>query len=211
MQQENNHSDKSAQALLRTFTETARRQQIIEATIATLAEQGFGATSFVTISRRINVSRGLISYHFDNKNELLQETYRTIYAARAAAIDEALAQATTQTERLTRAIEADLRYLGGHPERFRALIEIVFNVRGERGLVFLGELHDATSASVLSILQAGRVSGEFGDFDARSVAMIIDGAKDQFFGQILMDATLDPTVFAHTLINLVLTAIKQKA
>ena len=206
MQQENKSNSKNEHKP--TFIEAARRQQIIEATIATLASQGYVGTSFVTIAGQAGISRGLISYHFENKIELLQETYRTIYAARTAAVAQAIAIFTTDSQRLQQAIQADLAFMGSRPEYFRALVEIVFNVRSREGLTFLQDLHDPSLHSIFQILTHGQKSGEFGEFDAQSLAMIIDGAKDQFLGQKLTNPSLDTELFTTTLITMVMKSIK---
>ena len=58
----------------RTVTEAARRRQIVAATIEVLAEVGHGATTFTRIARRAGLSStGLISYHFTDKADLLDE------------------------------------------------------------------------------------------------------------------------------------------
>src|SRR5580700_7469940 len=57
----------------RTFTETARRSQIIEAAIDTIAEVGFARASLARIGERIGTSKGLIGYHFAGKDDLIKE------------------------------------------------------------------------------------------------------------------------------------------
>jgi hypothetical protein len=56
----------------RSLTATARRAQIIAATIETIAELGYGQASFGRIAERAGLSSTrLISYHFADKQELL--------------------------------------------------------------------------------------------------------------------------------------------
>ena len=56
--------------------EDGRRRQLIGATIDTLAEVGFGATTLALIGQRAGVSAGLISHYFDDKDGLLEATLR---------------------------------------------------------------------------------------------------------------------------------------
>jgi AcrR family transcriptional regulator len=52
----------------RTFTEEARRTQIVTAAIETIAELGYAQTSFTQIAKRAGLSgTSLISYHFTGK------------------------------------------------------------------------------------------------------------------------------------------------
>ncbi|MEQ6854825.1 TetR family transcriptional regulator [Lysinibacillus capsici] len=47
-----------------TFIQEARKQQIIEATIATLDDIGYVKASLAQIAKRASISTALISYHF---------------------------------------------------------------------------------------------------------------------------------------------------
>ena len=51
-----------------------RRQQLIEATISTLARNGFAQTTLTDVARAAGVSHGLVNFHFETKEKLLTET-----------------------------------------------------------------------------------------------------------------------------------------
>ena len=51
-----------------------RRQQLIEATIATLARVGFSRTTLTEVAATARLSHGLIIFHFKTKEKLLTET-----------------------------------------------------------------------------------------------------------------------------------------
>ncbi len=55
------------------FTETARRAQIVAAAIDTIAELGYGQASMARIAERVGITKGVIAYHFDGKEELIRE------------------------------------------------------------------------------------------------------------------------------------------
>ena len=57
----------------RTFTETARRAQIVAAAIDTIAELGYGQASLARIAETAGTSKGVIIYHFGGKDELIRE------------------------------------------------------------------------------------------------------------------------------------------
>ena len=54
-----------------TFTERARRDQITGGAVQVLADRGFAGTSLAAIGDRLGISKGVISYHFQDKAELL--------------------------------------------------------------------------------------------------------------------------------------------
>ncbi|MCB1448467.1 MAG: TetR family transcriptional regulator C-terminal domain-containing protein [Rhizobiaceae bacterium] len=51
-----------------------RRQQLIDATIATLARVGFSRTTLTEVAKTAGLSHGLIIFHFETKEKLLAET-----------------------------------------------------------------------------------------------------------------------------------------
>jgi TetR/AcrR family transcriptional repressor of bet genes len=58
----------------RTLAREARRQQVIEATITTLAARGFARTTLTEVARTAGISHGLVLFHFETKEKLLTET-----------------------------------------------------------------------------------------------------------------------------------------
>jgi betaine-aldehyde dehydrogenase len=93
--------------------EARRRRQLIAATVETLAEVGFGATTLALIGKRAGVSAGLIAHYFEDKDGLLEATLRSLAARLAEATTARLRAARTPRERVQAVIEATLA-----PEEF---------------------------------------------------------------------------------------------
>ncbi len=53
---------------------SARRVQLIEATIEVLAEMGYARITLTAVARRAGLSHGLVNFHFETKERLLAET-----------------------------------------------------------------------------------------------------------------------------------------
>jgi len=60
--------------LPRTKTREARRQQLIEATISTLAARGFARLTLTEVAKTAGISHGLVLFHFETKEKLLADT-----------------------------------------------------------------------------------------------------------------------------------------
>lgn len=58
----------------------ARRQQLIEATIETIATQGYARTTLSDVARQAGISHGLVNFHFETKERLLTETLQYLAA-----------------------------------------------------------------------------------------------------------------------------------
>ncbi len=83
-----------------------RRREIIDATVRVMASRGWNETSIDEITREAGVSRGLVSYHFKDKNELLSgvlERSREIFNDAVAAAVTASSDPVEQMRLATRA------------------------------------------------------------------------------------------------------------
>src|SRR3546814_10918768 len=87
-----------------------RRQAMIDATAACLAEKGVAGTSVRSICMRAGVSSGLLRHYFDGVDALIAETYRatsaqlseTVNAAAAAAGKDRSEEDTSEIQSLMR-------------------------------------------------------------------------------------------------------------
>src|SRR4030095_10937519 len=62
----------------RTAPPAERREQLIQATIRSVANRGLAATTIATVAREAGLSQGIINLHFQTKERLLIETLRYI-------------------------------------------------------------------------------------------------------------------------------------
>jgi TetR/AcrR family transcriptional repressor of bet genes len=99
----------------------ARRLQLIESTIDTLAARGFARTTLTEVARAAGLSHGLVLFHFQTKERLLAETlahlaeeYRQNWEAALARVGE------DPAEQLNALIEADFTPAICTPERLAA-------------------------------------------------------------------------------------------
>ncbi len=60
----------------RTATRSARRQQLIDATIKSIAKHSFSGTTLDTLTKEANLSHGIVNFHFETKETLFAETLR---------------------------------------------------------------------------------------------------------------------------------------
>jgi len=195
----------------KSFIEQARRAQIIDATISVLAENGYVNTSFAKIGKKADISASLISYHFKNKDELTEAVYNAIIQGRADHVGAKIDEAKTASDKLRAALEADLAYMGTRPQLFQALVEILFVARSK--IDADSRRRDAIHAGfmpIADILKTGQASGEFGDFDAFNVAIIIDSARDGFLGQLAGHPEFNLEQFTKTLISTTFAIIKKE-
>jgi transcriptional repressor BetI len=93
----------------RVADEETRRRELIEATIDSIAERGFGGTTVAEIARRAGTSVGLVAFYFMDKDGLLEATMLRLAAdLRAAQLERLAAAGQDPRRRLVAVVEANL-------------------------------------------------------------------------------------------------------
>jgi AcrR family transcriptional regulator len=160
---------------IRTFTETARRAQIVGSAIETIAALGYARASFTQIAKRAGLSStGLISYHFAGKDELINEVVIAVYTAISDFMTERMRAASTPTQALRTYIEGNVEFIGAHRTQMKALMEIFMN----GALAYDTGAEQTVVSPIEDILRGGQRSGEFRAFDPTVMATVIQRAVD---------------------------------
>jgi TetR/AcrR family transcriptional repressor of bet genes len=99
----------------------ARRTQLIEATIETIAARGYSRTTLTEVARTAGLSHGLVLFHFETKEKLLAETLMYLAQEYRQNWDSALAAVGDDpAEQLNALIEADFNPAICTPARLAA-------------------------------------------------------------------------------------------
>lgn len=94
----------------RKLSRAARRQQLIESTIDTIAERGYARTTLTDVANRAGLSHGLVNFHFETKEKLLTETLMFLSEEYKSNWQNALAEAPPEPgPRLDALIRADFQ------------------------------------------------------------------------------------------------------
>ncbi|MFO1467454.1 MAG: betaine-aldehyde dehydrogenase [Steroidobacteraceae bacterium] len=88
--------------------EEGRRQQLIDVTLDSLAEEGFSGSTLQVIARRARVSAGLVAHYFGDKDGLLDAAFRSLSRRVADQVRQRLKVAGTPRERIQAVIDGNL-------------------------------------------------------------------------------------------------------
>ncbi|GAC12240.1 TetR/AcrR family transcriptional regulator, transcriptional repressor of bet genes [Paraglaciecola chathamensis S18K6] len=88
-----------------------RRQQLIDATIESVAELGLRATTINSISKKAGLSSGIISHYFGGKQGLIEATVRYLLSNLKQSLLGGLKADTTPEQRLMLIVEANFSRL----------------------------------------------------------------------------------------------------
>lgn len=176
---------------------TSRREQIIGCAIDALCELGFAGASVGEIARRAGVSKGVITYHFPGKEALFIAVVTDLYTTAGARIAERIDAAANASKAIRGYLEANLDFIAEQPRRVRAAMEVMGNIHPS-----LDETPpaDPVTDHLGDLLRSGQESGEFGDFDARSVAIILRAAIDAAARSVVADPRFDFAAYRNQLI-----------
>lgn len=172
----------------RSVTALARRAQIVRATIAVIAQEGYRQASFARIAERAGLSSTrLISYHFAGKDDLVTAVVQEVIEAMGAWVGQRVTAQASARGMLHAYIEGVVAYTGAHRDDLVSLLRIL--TAGAFPQTVQAEA--AAPAHLERILAAGQRSGEFRDFDVRVMAMAVQRAVEGVAFALHLDRDLD--------------------
>jgi AcrR family transcriptional regulator len=181
----------------RTFIETARRAQIVTAAIDTIADAGYAAASFARIAERARISRGLISYHFADKDDLMKEVVHQAAEEAKAYIRPRILAESTGPKMIRAYIGSNLAFMRDHRNNVIAMIEIARSTDGQRIFYRDTDVIDAVGA-LEQLLSAFQAAGQFrADFDPHVMAIAVRAAIEAASSRLALDAEFDIDNYAH--------------
>jgi AcrR family transcriptional regulator len=162
-----------------TVTNRARRDQIVAATVEVIAASGYRAAAFQSIARQAGIkSTRTISYHFANKDELIQAVVQHVMTTIGESLKD-VESGGTATESLASYIRSTVALSRDHRKEMTALMNIFLEHHPDDDTEVYGDANEeAVTSRVEQILIAGQESGEFGEFDTEVMAMTIQRAVD---------------------------------
>ena len=195
-----------------TFGGRARRAQLVDCAVQALSEVGFAGTSIGEVARRAGVSKGVVTYHFRTRDDLLRQVVTSLYERAGSRIAERVDAADTALGALLGYIEANLAFVAEHATHVRAVMEVAANLRGPGGEPALGAADgDPVTAHVRGLIERGQAGGEFAAVDAGMLAMIIRAAIDTAAARGATDAGFDHRLFTRELVLVVRRTLEARS
>ena len=166
-----------------------RKEQIINATIELIMDLGFSNFSVGKVANKLNVSKGVITYHFPTKDSLLQSVVMNYYEEAAIYMEQHIRADKNAIDTLNSYIESCLYFAKEKKEQTIAIVDIILNSRTQHGEILFKEGDNSIYNPLLEVFKYGQeVEKIYRDFSpdimARSVRSVIDSislaiAKDE--------------------------------
>ncbi|MBN6036908.1 TetR/AcrR family transcriptional regulator [Amycolatopsis sp. 195334CR] len=177
-------------------TEQARRKQIVDAAVAVIAAEGYAKASFGRIAKQAGLSStGLISYHFANKRELMEEVVRAVLAEFTEFVLTRTDTAEGPAAQLRAFITANVEFAGTHRTHLLAMLDVARAEPGEGP----DPLLEADLRGLAELLREGQRLGEFREFDPVVMAVAIRSARDGLLLRLRAEPELDLAIYAEEL------------
>ncbi len=172
----------------RTESKQVRRQQLINATIESIAKHGISGTTMTTVTQFAGLSIGLVNFHFKTKQSLFEETLRFVAEEHREQWKKSARKASLSPQAKLLAI-VDAHY---HPKICnRKKLAVWFGFYGEVAYrATYRELMTQTDTerweTTINLCNQIITEGGYQDIDAHGVVNTLEGLYDGFCLNILM-------------------------
>lgn len=162
-----------------TFTSYFRRKQIIEVATKTIAQKGFNNTSLEDIAANAGVSKGVISYHFNNKYNLIRDMTATLLQQMNQFIKEQVDEGETNIEKLHNYIKASIEFICEKRDHFLVIMDVGINHSArEESNPFSLFSYRICRKEIAEIIRAGQKNNEFKKLPVEPLASNIQATID---------------------------------
>ena len=156
--------------------EEKRKQQLIDAALASIAELGLQKTTIISISQRAGMSSGIISHYFGGKQGLVEAALRHLLDKLGRSFLEKIQQTDGSAKaRILCIIEANFTEFQRSELAARTWLSFWARSMHEPGLKRLQQINNARLCSNLRYAFAQSMSREEAQDAARQTAAMIDG------------------------------------
>jgi AcrR family transcriptional regulator len=148
-------------------------QRILQATVSSLAQNGFLSTSIGSLAADLKLSKGVIHYHFSSKEILFQETIAYIYEIAFADVRPAIDAAGDDWSRVEQFIRGSVTFYVRRADYILALREMIMNFRPTQHRSYAMKRLEQELDDVAELLVAGQQHGTFANFDPKIMALTL--------------------------------------
>lgn len=193
----------------RTFIDQARRAQIVAAAIEAIAELGYAKASLARIAKRAGTSKGVITYHFAGKEDLIEEVVGELFAQGQSYMSPGIAAQPDGASMLRAYIETNLAYMRDHSNHLLTVLEIALNARNDDGSrMFDDAVLDIGVPGLQDMIEHFQSTGEFrADIDPRVTAVTIREAIDSMPRRLARDPDMDLDHYGREMATLFVRAV----
>jgi TetR/AcrR family transcriptional regulator, fatty acid metabolism regulator protein len=190
----------------RSFIEEARRKQILDVALEEIQAKGLQNTSIQKIADKANVTKGVIYYHFNGREELLNNIWSALIRELFEFRKRKVETQPTAAAKLRIYVKANFDFLKKNFNKFNALFRMGIDIGSAdaKPNPWSTEVNLRCFTFLSSILEEGQENGEFRKFTPEIITPIIQGAIDGLGLQWVSAPELfDLDACQHTLLEII--------
>ncbi len=157
-----------------------RRKQLIAAAISSIHEYGLADATLARIARKAGVSTGIIHHYFDDKNDLIFETMRSLLEDLRSETVGRLRKAAEPRERVFAIIDASFTHKQFTVEVMTAWLALYGSARNSERLSRILQIYACRLSSNLRHAFRGLMSAQEAALAAEGTSAMIDGLWLQY-------------------------------
>lgn len=194
----------------RTFTEQARRAQLLKAAIDTVNEVGYPHASLAAIAQRASVAKSAIAYYFTSKDALLMHLVDHVFGELYALLEQAVSAKADPQAQLRAYAETYLDYVDSHRAEITAGVEILVSHRTPEGIPLYLTGTEEDSALLRGILETGMRQGVFRRMQMRTAVSLVESLLDLSSTELQRDLTSDLGELKQEIITVLLRGLEPR-
>ena len=153
-------------------------KRLLASALGLFSEKGYEGTSIREIIERAGVTRPVLYYYFENKEQLFRRLVESWFAALVEDMDRVLDGVVGYRERLNVVIGNIFEHAEGSPTVVRLIFHTFFAPRHQAPKLDKDALWESRFTRIKSIMQEGLDSGDFTGCDPDTLAMAFCGMMD---------------------------------
>jgi AcrR family transcriptional regulator len=171
-----------------------RRAEIVAAARRIVASEGLAALTIGALEQRLAFTRGVITYHFRNKDEIVAAVLDSAIAEIDAGTRAEASRESSAAEKVRAVLRATVRGFLDHREAVRILISFWGQIPADARLRRVNaELYATYRRRAARLVRAGRASGEFADVPIDATAALLVGVVIGVATQVYFEpGAIDP-------------------
>ncbi|MEW6637652.1 MAG: TetR/AcrR family transcriptional regulator [Actinomycetota bacterium] len=181
-------SDRDGEAL------APKQAHLIKSAYKVMGEKGLNRLSLQDVADEAGVSKAILPYYFESKENLILLTMRWVLARVAQRIREAIDGVEAAEEKVSAMVDA----IFVSPESNRRLYLVFFDflgyaARNDRFADVGATFHEICNGLYAEVIRAGQEEGVFHKGDAREAATVVRALVDGLFTQWVQDRDWERT------------------
>ena len=171
-----------------------KQAHLIRSAYKVMGEKGLGRLSLQDVADDAGVSKAILPYYFESKENLILLTMRWVLARVAQRIREAIGRADNAEAKVSAMLDAI--FVSGESNRRFYLVFFDFlgyAARNDRFADVGATFHEICNGLYAEVVRVGQDEGVFNDTDAREAATVVRALVDGLFTQWIQDKDWEKT------------------